>query len=371
MVAQVGPAMTGRPRRYAPRERTKRPLESSLSANAPPSTPHLSPIAHEEGWYLPSPLASRLHQKSALGKPTTDGGIVLTAEEVMFAHWYRHVPLPSGDAWFSHQCSIEPRFPQRIIAMDVMRNGGERVVPAVQVSERFPSLSEQTWAIRWERAVNWMKHPGYSQVRVQHARDPVHWIELMEWVESVTNHEHIAELCVIDDEFDATVYRLSVESPSGDQMTIESLTSDEQANIRQSLNQSVSMDDGCFLSQENEYWPLPSFGVEHFSGRYLRHEEVSYLQGSGQGDNTLIFADLVQRGLILRPGFKYGCRWRAYATDVEIEHAPWLVQPTEQAPSNWEEVCLAVRLAEGVNKQWLCAIPLNERIVYLRIHRTG
>ena len=28
---------------------------------------------------------------------------------------------------------------------------------------------------------------------------------------------------------------------------------------------------------------------------------------------------------------------------------------SSEAPENWEEVCLAVRLAEGVNKRWLCA----------------
>jgi tRNA splicing endonuclease len=58
----------------------------------------------------------------------------------------------------------------------------------------------------------------------------------------------------------------------------------------------------------------------------------------------------------MRPGFKYGCRWRVYSTSVEEDHAPWLMQMEQDAPSNWEGVCLSVRLAEGVNKGWVIAI---------------
>ena len=58
----------------------------------------------------------------------------------------------------------------------------------------------------------------------------------------------------------------------------------------------------------------------------------------------------------MRPGFKYGCRWRVYSTPVDVDHAPWLMQMEQDSPQNWEGVCLSVRLAEGVNKGWVVAL---------------
>ena len=84
-----------------------------------------------------------------------------------------------------------------------------------------------------------------------------------------------------------------------------------------------------------------------------------------------LYAVVDNAGLLLRPGFKYGCRWRAYEEDIEVAHAPWLIQPENEAPSTWEEVCLAVRLAEGVNKRWLCARSNVPGHSFLNIKRVG
>ena len=126
---------------------------------------------------------------------------------------------------------------------------------------------------------------------------------------------------------------------------------------------------GVFLPVGQD-WPLPSIGLPHFSGRYLRTEEWHYLQNPSSRTDGL-FAALVEAGLLLRPGFKYGCRWRAYEDDIEVAHAPWLIQPRSEAPDNWEEVCLAVRLAEGVNKRWLCADQHGDASSFLNIKRAG
>ena len=85
--------------------------------------------------------------------------------------------------------------------------------------------------------------------------------------------------------------------------------------------------------------------------------------------DSLLMHDLLGRGLLLRPGFKYGCRWRAYDGDLNDSHAPWLIQPKHEAAVTWEGVCLSVRLAEGVHKQWVCAISDDLGWNYLRIQR--
>ena len=145
-----GEIMAGRERKYTPRARTSRPIGEPRTSNAPPGQPLEPPFPKDGLWFIAEPLAHRLHEKSALGK-RVKGGILLTPEEVMFCHWYRHVPLPEGPVWFEKQLAENENVAKRIIALDVLRNGGELVVPVVHLQERFPSLPERTWAIRWER----------------------------------------------------------------------------------------------------------------------------------------------------------------------------------------------------------------------------
>ena len=70
--------------------------------------------------------------------------------------------------------------------------------------------------------------------------------------------------------------------------------------------------------------------------------------------------------------FKYGCRWRVYSTPIDEDHAPWLMQMQQDAPTDWEGVCLSVRLAEGVNKGWVVAINTGVWVFLLfRRHLPG
>ena len=360
--------MGGRERTYRPRARTTRPLGEGRSANAPPATPLDPPVKRDEGWFVSEPHAHRLHQKSALGR-RVEGGIVLTPEEVLFCHWYRHFPLPDGDQWFEDSLKQDTSLLRRTIALDVLRNGGERVVPVEHLVSRFGSFPQATWAVRWERHESWSSHPGHTQIRIQRTHDPLDWDELGQWVAEVHGLDHLAELVVIDDEFDTTVYHLSFMEPTGHHQHLGDLNAEERAQVSAWCKEGTTVDGGVFLPAGQD-WPLPSIGLPHFSGRYLRTEEWHYLQNASARTGGL-FAALVEAGLLLRPGFKYGCRWRAYEDDIEVAHAPWLIQPRQEAPENWEEVCLAVRLAEGVNKRWLCADQHGVASSFLNIKRVG
>ena len=164
----------------------------------------------------------------------------------MFCHWYRHVPLPDGPDWFEDQLVADDEVAKRTIALDVLRNGGERVVPVVHLTERFPSLPEKTWAVRWERHESWSSHHGFSQIRLQRTNDTLDWKELSEWVRSVLAMEHVAELCVIDEEFDTTVYHLSMANPNGNQLLFSQLTSERTDPTRCVLNQMDSLPTTCW-----------------------------------------------------------------------------------------------------------------------------
>jgi hypothetical protein len=292
----------------------------------------------------------------------------LTAEEVLFCHWYRHVPLPTDGDWFSDQLSNDGTLLRRIIAMDVLRNGGERVIPVKHLSSRFDPFPEHTWAVRWERHEAWKSHPGLSQVRLQRTHDPLDWDELNEWVSLVNTCGHVAELCVIDDEFDTTIYHLSPSQPKGTHLRFSDLEHELQKEIHASCASAHAIDGGYFLNHTQE-WPLPAIGTPHFSGRFLRNEEHNFLLN--HDDDIGLYGALIEQGLLLRPGFKYGCRWRGYEESIEAAHAPWLIQPLDEAPTNWEEVCLAVRLAEGVNKRWICAQFTEGVSSFLNIKRVG
>ncbi len=363
-----GEIMAGRERKYTPRARTTRPIGEARTSNVPPGQP-LDPPRFMDGlWLIEEPLAHRLHEKSALGQ-RTKGGILLSPEEVMFCHWYRHVPLPGGSSWFEDQLLQSEELAKRTIALDVLRNGGERVVPVVHLRERFPALPANTWAIRWERHEPWASHRGFSQVRLQRTHDPLDWHELHRWVDDVRASGHVAELCVIDEEFDTTIYHLSTAQPKGSHDLKDNLSKALLDALVASCRQATPVEGGFFVNHDGP-WPLSAIGLPHFSGRYLRGEEYRALIGEEHSDDAL-YTELLSSGLLLRPGFKYGCRWRAYEEGIEVAHAPWLVQPQHDAPQNWEEVCLAVRLAEGVNKRWICALQTGKSHSFLNIQRFG
>ena len=92
----------------------------------------------------------------------------------------------------------------------------------------------------------------------------------------------------------------------------------------------------------------------------MRFEESIWLENmiknDEQSDEIKLFDDLVNRGLILRPVFKFGSKRRVYDDDVSLSHAPWLIQTKFEVARTWENVCLSVRLAEGVHKNWVYAL---------------
>ena len=310
-------------RRSKPRVRPTRPL--GLSDEGTPSKLNQPPEPHSEGWFIPAPLSNRLYQKSALGRPI-DGGIILTVEEVMFCHWHRHVPLVDG--WVESRLDEDPDFAHKVVAFDVVRNAGEKVVPRdgrwLRWSrESHPSMGEPSAVVRWART-----------------KDNLDMEELFTWAQGLSEEGMLAELAVVDEEMDVTMYRLSLIEPKGN------LT---PATV--------------------ENYPL--LGVEHLSRRFLRDDELNWINGI-QNPVTELFSELNSRGLLMRPGFKYGCRWRVYSTPVDVDHAPWLMQMEEDAPADWEGVSLSVRLAEGVNKGWVVALKRDGwNFLLIRRHLPG
>ena len=347
-------------RKFTPRQRNRRPLGTQSVKNEAPAIPHPAPIKRGDYWFVSAPLASRLHQKSGLGQTTSDGGILLVSEEVLFCHWHRHMPLPE-ETWFAEQLENDSQHIARAVVFDVARSGGEIIVPRDHLkSELIEKIHPNTWAVRWRRNQSFSKQLPEAQTRWACTTDSVDISELLAWASEVKSQGYIPELYIVDEEMDVTMYRLDIIEMNGNQKTWNDFTTKQQQSIQQLWEQKLAWGDGWYIPNQSK-WAWSAVGIEHMSGRLLRKEESQWLEKilsneTNSSQTNSLFAHLMSRGLIIRPGFKFGCRWRVYDDAVEQSHAPWLVQTESDAPTTWEGICLSVRLAEGVHKSWVCIL---------------
>ncbi len=106
-------------------------------------------------------------------------------------------------------------------------------------------------------------------------------------------------------------------------------------------------------------------------GREVSPEEL--MERSREKDPEMdskltIYSDLMDRGLIVRTGFKYGTHFRVYVRDVE-QHAKYLAHAvSKDYKGTWPEISRGVRLAHGVKKEFILAEASKEPR-YLRIKR--
>ena len=154
------------------------------------------------------------------------------------------------------------------------------------------------------------------------------------------------------------MYRVDLIEPTGNLSPWEDLSSKQKELFISNWVSKTPTESGSYVRQTAS-WDWEQIGIEHMSGRILRKEEDTYIQHKIVKESEPTSDS----------GFKYGCRWRVYDGDLNDSHAPWLIQPKHEAAVTWEGVCLSVRLAEGVHKQWVCAISDDLGWNYLRIQR--
>ena len=356
-------------RKFTPRQRTKRPLGVSITSNATPKVPHDTPIEYESRWLIKPPLSARLYQKSGLGVVTGDDGIVLSSMEVLFCNWHRHLPLPSED-WFELEVQKDSDLLAKAVVFDTARSGGELVIPCENVIEY--QSSRGAFALKWKRNQSQFKSEPISHVRWFWTFDSLDWSEIFRWADEVEKLNCKSDIFIIDEEMEVTMYRVSFIEPSGSQKVWGQLSVEELENITRMWNSKIITNSGYYLPLEQK-WPLNSIGVEHLSGINLRNEEGEWLENMIKGEeisrNSQLYDNLISRGLILRPGFKFGSKWRVYDDEVSKSHAPWLVQTEDEVAKTWENACLSIRLAEGVHKKWVCALEKDSSWKFMQVER--
>jgi tRNA-intron endonuclease len=73
-----------------------------------------------------------------------------------------------------------------------------------------------------------------------------------------------------------------------------------------------------------------------------------------------VYRELRNRKLVVKTGFKYGAHFRAYPRNPEHAHARYLVHAVPSGfRSSWSDVARAVRVAQGVRKEFLFGVFLS------------
>ncbi len=96
-------------------------------------------------------------------------------------------------------------------------------------------------------------------------------------------------------------------------------------------------------------------------------------------EKYVVYADLRDRGLVVKTGFKFGCDFRVYKRGVGVkkgpkapgEHTRWIVHVVpEDYTCAFQELSRAVRLAHSIRARMLWAVVDNEdNVTYYEVLR--
>lgn len=185
---------------------------------------------------------------------------------------------------------------------------------------------------------------------------------------------------LVDREAEVTYYEVAVPEPQGDR---PSPTLPDELPVHRVGSRALVLDPDA-----REALREADVGRQAGPVLHLAPEELAWLgdrlalrvQGDDAGGSpeaarrARVYADLRDRGLLPRSGFKYGADLRAYETDPDEGHAPLLVDAAApDEPRSWTDLAGRVRLAQSVRKRYLLAlVPPDDPgpPSYLELRRT-
>ena len=307
------------------------------------------------------PAAERLWQKSAIGSPVGERKLELSPAETLFVHYHRHLDLPTNN-WMNNALNQNSMLLQEYSILEALRVPGNKIVLSQNMGLFSKQVNPKSWAARWTSNTHPRNSEAISEIRWFHESDKLDAVELHQWAIDVSSSGRIAEVLVVDEELSIVTYQLSSQNPRGsfqEHEAIESLT-----------NLSGGIPSANGLQYPFDHCKIKQLGVHTAGGIHLYSIICEIIQGLNPlSEGAMILADLLNRGLVIRPGFKYGTRWRCYDKPLGEDHAPFLVALPEDAPRDWAGACLASRLASGVNKIWLHPVSQGDSWSYLAITR--
>ena len=309
-------------------------------------------------WDFKEKSADRLWHKSAIGKPAQGGGLYMNTVELLFCVNHRNIVFPIGNL-ILEELEENQNFLVQYVAMEAVRIPGYKVVLNIDQWSSDYDFEENSWAMRWPSNLHPRESDPVSELQIFNSNDPIIPEELYSWCEGVEHKGLIPEIIVVDEEGSAVTYRISIEDPRGELGKYSG----------------IDIDTGSLYEISSGGYFIPSLDIEEsrvseglLGGGITDSAFRSLIEGD-EDTRAVVLLDLLNRGLNPKSGFKYGTKWRCYEGNVGESHAPWLVADPENIPSDWNEACLASRLASGVNKTWLMPIFTRGHIDYMSISR--
>ncbi len=182
--------------------------------------------------------------------------------------------------------------------------------------------------------------------------------------------------CVLDEDAVVTHYRLGFEEPNG-------LVPDVAAASAPFPGRAVA--DRVHVGQADAVAALKaaSYGTSDGAGLFLSLLEAEALRHRGlllldrplekgpAPEAVQAYLALRAAGVVPKSGFRFGTHLRGYASAPDDSHADWLVhcaKPGELIP--WSALSRGVRLAHGVRKKFLVAVPDGGSVRFVRLSWT-
>ena len=236
------------------------------------------------------------------------------------------------------------------------------------------------------------KTPARFWVEVHSERAPFDLASVSARVRAAQSAKKSLLLGVVDEESDLTYYRVRRSAPHGaplapvDGGAAHGWLTDDRVVV-------VDPDGASALAAGRAFGSRIGGRLELslIEATYLLHEGRLALRSGSSGravtpgrlerrarriegnftNRLAVYRDLRSRNMVVKTGFKYGAHFRAYPRDPERAHARYLVHAVEHDfTTDWPEVAGAVRLAQGVRKEFLFGIVEPDAgVTYLALER--
>lgn len=305
--------------------------------------------------------ANRLHNKSLAGTPTSGNGLRLTLTESSYCVASGWLTVDGGKEEGRTAAGSGPLGAADLVAR---AKDGRRALTDHLV---YSDLRGRGFVARhapghhhfdvWPRGTA-QGRPLFQVVAVSTA-DPVRPSDLLDGATG-------GVVCaVVDEDSSVTHYRLAFEEPRGD-VPEGKLPAATGAVVADRV---LVADASAARAFAGEF-----LGTAHGDGVLLSALEAVALQARGvlRLDEALpappapevahTYAALRRNGVVVKSGFRFGAHLRGYVGAPDDTHAQWLLhcaKPKEGLP--WSALSRGVRLAHGVRKQFLVAVPTGTK----------
>jgi len=333
--------------------------------------------------------AASVYAKGFFGTLEADGALRLDRYESVYLSEMGRVELRGPDGrpvgWsgaFRRAVRAEPGFPVRYLVYRDLRQRGY-VVRSGPPPVAFSVLP---------RGGTLHKTPSRYWVEALSEREPFDLAKIVQLAEQAQAARKLLWLGVVDEESDLTYYRLRRPAPTGAVVPAplasptEGWMSDDRVTVHDPgaveglgklLAYGSRVGDRLELSLLESAYLAGQRQLDLRDAKSGRRISLERLERRARrldprfAERLAAYQDLRGRRLVVKTGFKYGAHFRAYPRNPEHAHARYLVQALpERHVATWPEVAGAVRVAQGVRKEFLLAsVARGQPVRFLSLER--